>query len=190
LQRRVSNQSSSQLVARRRSPLWSFAPRFHAPTRAAFRFGFRDSTRVSLQYRRRQAGRLVPSITTPVSLDQGRCRGERDPDRQVFSDREREPQSEPERSRRSGHPRAILHVRDARAWQLALSMASVYGRGAASIAGTLTSVAGPIVSTRTGMLEGSLTCLRLRRCSRRQLQPDAARQYRPRRDRRRRLYLS
>jgi hypothetical protein len=74
--------------------------------------------------------------------------------------------------------------------QLALSMASVYGRGAASIAGTLTSVAGPIVSTRTGMLEGSLTCLRLRRCSRRQLQPDAARQYRPRRDRRRRLHLS
>jgi hypothetical protein len=41
--------------------------------------------------------------------------------------------------------------------QLAVSMAGVYGRSAASIAGTLTAVAGPIVSTRTGMLEDSLT---------------------------------
>jgi hypothetical protein len=41
--------------------------------------------------------------------------------------------------------------------QLALSLASVYGRSAASIAGTLTAAAGPIVTTRTGMIEDSLT---------------------------------
>jgi hypothetical protein len=41
--------------------------------------------------------------------------------------------------------------------QLTLSMAGVYGRSAASIAGTLTAVAGPIVATRTGTLEDSLT---------------------------------
>jgi hypothetical protein len=41
--------------------------------------------------------------------------------------------------------------------QLAVSMAGVYGRSAASIAGTLIAVAGPIVTTRTGMLEDSLT---------------------------------
>jgi hypothetical protein len=41
--------------------------------------------------------------------------------------------------------------------QLAVSMAGVYGRSAASIAGTLTVAAGPIVTTRTGMLEDSLT---------------------------------
>jgi hypothetical protein len=41
--------------------------------------------------------------------------------------------------------------------QLFVSMSSQYGRSAASIAGTLTAVAGPIVATRTGMLEDSLT---------------------------------
>jgi hypothetical protein len=41
--------------------------------------------------------------------------------------------------------------------QLTLSMAGVYGRSAASIAGTLTAVAGPIVATRTGTLEDALT---------------------------------
>ncbi len=40
--------------------------------------------------------------------------------------------------------------------QLAVSMASVYGRNAASIAGTLTTAIGPIVNTRMGVLEGSL----------------------------------
>jgi hypothetical protein len=40
--------------------------------------------------------------------------------------------------------------------QLAVSLTSVYGRNAASIAGTLTAAAGPIVTTRTGMLEDSL----------------------------------
>src|SRR5258705_423463 len=40
--------------------------------------------------------------------------------------------------------------------QLAVSMASVYGRNAASIAGTLTTAIGPIVNTRTGALEDSL----------------------------------
>ena len=41
--------------------------------------------------------------------------------------------------------------------QLVVGMAGQYGRAAASIAGTLTAIAGPIVVTRTGMLEGSLT---------------------------------
>jgi hypothetical protein len=41
--------------------------------------------------------------------------------------------------------------------QLSVSVASWFGRNAASIAGTLTAVAGPIVATRTGMLEDSLT---------------------------------
>ena len=41
--------------------------------------------------------------------------------------------------------------------QLNVSVASYFGRNAASIAGTLTAVAGPIVATRTGMLEDSLT---------------------------------
>jgi hypothetical protein len=41
--------------------------------------------------------------------------------------------------------------------QLTVSVASYFGRSAASIAGTLTAVAGPIVATRTGMLEDSLT---------------------------------
>jgi hypothetical protein len=36
-------------------------------------------------------------------------------------------------------------------------MSGQYGRAATSIAGTLTAIAGPIVMTRTGMLEGSLT---------------------------------
>jgi hypothetical protein len=40
--------------------------------------------------------------------------------------------------------------------QLAVSVASVFGRNAASIAGTLTAASGPIVTTRTGMLEDSL----------------------------------
>jgi hypothetical protein len=40
--------------------------------------------------------------------------------------------------------------------QLAVSLASVYVRNAASIAGTLTATAGPIVSTRTGMLSDAL----------------------------------
>jgi hypothetical protein len=41
--------------------------------------------------------------------------------------------------------------------QLSVSIASWFGRSAGSIAGTLTAVAGPIVVTRTGMLEDSLT---------------------------------
>jgi hypothetical protein len=41
--------------------------------------------------------------------------------------------------------------------QLAISLASVYGRNAASIAGTLTASVGPLTTTRTGMLEDSLT---------------------------------
>jgi hypothetical protein len=40
--------------------------------------------------------------------------------------------------------------------QLAISLASVYGRNAASIAGTLTAAAGPIVAMRTGSLGDSL----------------------------------
>jgi hypothetical protein len=40
--------------------------------------------------------------------------------------------------------------------QLAVSVASWFGRSAASISGTLTAAAGPIVTTRTGMLEDSL----------------------------------
>lgn len=41
--------------------------------------------------------------------------------------------------------------------QLVVGMSGQYGRAATSIAGTLTAIAGPIVMTRTGMLEGSLT---------------------------------
>ena len=41
--------------------------------------------------------------------------------------------------------------------QLVVGMSGQYGGAAASIAGTLTALAGPIVMTRTGMLEGSLT---------------------------------
>lgn len=41
--------------------------------------------------------------------------------------------------------------------QLLVALSSQFGRSAASIAGTLTAVAGPIVVTRTGMLEGTLT---------------------------------
>jgi hypothetical protein len=41
--------------------------------------------------------------------------------------------------------------------QLSVSVASWYGKSAASIAGTLTAAAGPIVTTRTGMLEDALT---------------------------------
>ena len=41
--------------------------------------------------------------------------------------------------------------------QLVVGMAGQYGRAAASIAGTLTAIAGPVVVTRSGMLEGSLT---------------------------------
>ncbi len=41
--------------------------------------------------------------------------------------------------------------------QLVVGMSGQYGRAAASIAGTLTAIAGPIVVTRSGMLEGSLT---------------------------------
>ena len=41
--------------------------------------------------------------------------------------------------------------------QLSASISSQYGRNAPTIAGTLTALAGPIVMTRTGMLENSLT---------------------------------
>jgi len=41
--------------------------------------------------------------------------------------------------------------------QLSVSVASWFGRSAASIAGTLTAAAGPIVTTRTGMLADALT---------------------------------
>jgi len=41
--------------------------------------------------------------------------------------------------------------------QLSVSVSSWFGRSAASIAGTLTATAGPIVATRTGLLEDSLT---------------------------------
>jgi len=41
--------------------------------------------------------------------------------------------------------------------QLVVGMSGQYGRSAASIAGTLTAIAGPIVVTRTGMVDGSLT---------------------------------
>jgi len=41
--------------------------------------------------------------------------------------------------------------------QLIAGMAGQYGRTAASIAGTLTAIAGPAVVTRSGVLEGSLT---------------------------------
>ena len=41
--------------------------------------------------------------------------------------------------------------------QLVVGMSGQYGRTAASIAGTLTAIAGPIVVTRSGVLEGSLT---------------------------------
>jgi hypothetical protein len=40
---------------------------------------------------------------------------------------------------------------------LLVALSSQFGRSAASIAGTLTAIAGPIVVTRTGMLEGTLT---------------------------------
>ena len=41
--------------------------------------------------------------------------------------------------------------------QLSVSVSSWFGRSVASIAGTLTATAGPIVATRTGLLEDSLT---------------------------------
>ena len=41
--------------------------------------------------------------------------------------------------------------------QLVVGMSGQYGRTAASIAGTLTAIAGPIVVTRSGVLEDSLT---------------------------------
>ncbi|MBI5319033.1 transporter [Bradyrhizobium sp.] len=41
--------------------------------------------------------------------------------------------------------------------QLSATLASVYGRNSASIAGTLTAMAGPIVITRNGFLEDALT---------------------------------
>jgi hypothetical protein len=41
--------------------------------------------------------------------------------------------------------------------QLSLTVAGIYGRSAASLAGTLTTAVGPIVSTRTGFLEDALT---------------------------------
>jgi hypothetical protein len=41
--------------------------------------------------------------------------------------------------------------------QFAVSMASIFGRSAASIAGTLTAAAGPLVTTRTGELDSALT---------------------------------
>ena len=41
--------------------------------------------------------------------------------------------------------------------QLLVGMSGQYGRSASSIAGTLTALAGPAVTTRTGMLEDSLT---------------------------------
>ena len=41
--------------------------------------------------------------------------------------------------------------------QLSATLASVYGRNSASIAGTLTAAAGPIVTTSTGFLEDALT---------------------------------
>jgi hypothetical protein len=40
--------------------------------------------------------------------------------------------------------------------QLSATLAGVYGRSSASIAGTLTAAAGPIVTTRTGFLEDAL----------------------------------
>jgi hypothetical protein len=41
--------------------------------------------------------------------------------------------------------------------QLSATLASVYGRNSASLAGTLTAAVGPIVTTRTGFLEDALT---------------------------------
>jgi hypothetical protein len=41
--------------------------------------------------------------------------------------------------------------------QLSMTLAGIYGRSAASIAGTLTATAGPLVVTRTGVLEDALT---------------------------------
>jgi hypothetical protein len=41
--------------------------------------------------------------------------------------------------------------------QASMTLAGVYGRSAASIAGTLTAAVGPIVTTRTGFLEDALT---------------------------------
>lgn len=41
--------------------------------------------------------------------------------------------------------------------QLFVSMSGQYGRNASSLAGTLTALAGPIVATRTGMLQDALT---------------------------------
>jgi hypothetical protein len=41
--------------------------------------------------------------------------------------------------------------------QLSVSLSNQYGRATGSIAGTLTALAGPIVTTRTGMLEDLLT---------------------------------
>jgi hypothetical protein len=41
--------------------------------------------------------------------------------------------------------------------QFAVSMAGIFGRDAASIAGTLTTAAGPLVTTRTGELDSALT---------------------------------
>ena len=85
--------------------------------------------------------------------------------------------------------------------QLSVGMSSQYARNASSIAGTLTAVAGPIVATRSGTLEGSLTSygdlapsatllwsngvnnlfgLWRRQHSCRRLQSDAASQYRAR----------
>jgi hypothetical protein len=41
--------------------------------------------------------------------------------------------------------------------QFSVTLAGIYGRSSASVAGTLTAVAGPIVATRTGFLEDTLT---------------------------------
>jgi hypothetical protein len=41
--------------------------------------------------------------------------------------------------------------------QLSATLAGIYGRNTASLAGTLTAVAGPIITTRTGFLEDALT---------------------------------
>ena len=42
--------------------------------------------------------------------------------------------------------------------QLSATMAGIYGRSSASLAGTLTAAAGPIVTTRQGFLEDALVC--------------------------------
>ena len=147
---------------RQRLRLSCFALKFHMPTRAAAHSGFRVSTRVLVAVQQTPGWALgVIQYHSSVAAT-----GSAVAAREILTGRIPVTVNVDLNLSLSGRADLVTlapsytFATPVLGGQLSVIMSGQYGRAAAKIAGTLTATAGPIVMTRTGMLEGCADLLR------------------------------